>query len=116
MNTYLSINERVPSGNEWKRMHYHTYKRRRDSYQWLLRAQTNNRHPGRVRLTVTRYYVGKALDYDNLVGSGKCPLDAVKLAGIIVDDRPEIIVEPIYRQEKVKRNAEQRMTILIEDL
>lgn len=120
MTTVLTIPEKVPSNNGNNgllRMHW--TKRREVKRRWtlLFKAQTNNRHKGRVKIHVTHYYTGRQIaDFDNLTSTLKIPLDAIKDAGIIVDDHMLITGEPKFEQIRVKKKEEVKTIILITDI
>jgi Holliday junction resolvase RusA-like endonuclease len=66
------------------------------------------------RVTIIRLYSGRERewDYGNLVGGCKPVLDAMKAAGLIVDDSPKWS-EQIYKQE---RGAESGLRVEVTDL
>lgn len=97
------------------RMNWRARKRQRDTWIWFVKGETKNRHPGKVRMDFVRYSSGVEMDYDGLVSTGKLLLDACVMAGVITDDKPSIIAEKDYRQEKCKR-SEQRTVITFTDL
>lgn len=95
--------------NRWNR------KKKKNSYQWLFLSQTTNRHTAEVKLTLTRY--GKReMDYDNLVATGKIPIDALVSAGIIADDNSKSIIERHYLFVKIRMSDSDKTIIEIEDL
>lgn len=102
MMTTLTIPEKVPSNNGAKgllRMHWSRRGKLRDTWAWLFRAQTLNRHTGKVTIHFQHYYTGRSIsDPDNLYSTMKIPLDSLKKAGIIVDDKIEIIGHPTFEQ------------------
>ena len=119
MQTTLIIPEKVPSNNGANgllRMHWTKRRKLCLTYQWLFRAQTQNRHLGRVQIYVTHYYRGQAIaDYDNLVSTLKIPLDAIKKTGIIVDDHQLITGIPTFEQVRVKDKEQVKTVIIIKD-
>lgn len=120
MKTILTIPGKVPSNNGKNgllRMHWRKRGKLCDSYQWVFREQTQNRHIGRVKMHVTHYYAGSPIaDYDNLVSTIKIPLDAIKKNGVIVDDRQLITGIPTFEQIWVKKKNDVRTVIEIIDL
>lgn len=52
----------------------------------------------RARVTITRCSTSEP-DFDNLVQGGKFLLDGLKVAGVIVDDSPDVIGRPDYHWE-----------------
>lgn len=119
MITELVIPGRCPMNNGRDgllRMHWRKRNKLRDYYQLLFRTQTTNRHIGQVRVEITRHSTGQPADHDNLVSSGKIPLDAIKLQQIIVDDSPAYIGQPIYSQTKAINHKSQMTIIRIIDV
>lgn len=86
------------------------------NYMWAVRASSPAKHGGRVRLELVRHSLGVAMDFDNLVSTGKVAVDAIVRCGVIVDDNPEVIVERVYRCEKIKKGDTPRTVITITDL
>jgi hypothetical protein len=117
MTTQLLIPEHVSSLNGqggMLRAHWSKKAKIIKTYQWVFLAQTSNRHPGQVRLSVTRLSLKPTMDYDNLVGCYKHYLDAIVKAGIIQDDGPKIIIESRYEQLKATSKQDQQTLIVIE--
>lgn len=56
----------------------------------------------RARVTIVRRSTREP-DFDGLVHGGKFLLDGLVLAGVIVDDKPSVIGQPVYRWEPAKR-------------
>lgn len=119
MKTELTFPGSLP-GNNGKngllRMHWRVKKRFADRLFYLVMSLTRNKHPGVVQITLTRYSCGPEMDYDNLVSTGKFPIDAIVKAGIITDDKPAIIRKREYHYEKIKRGESQKTVITIEDI
>lgn len=116
MITRLVIDELVPGLNGKDgliREHWAKRKQRKDRYFIILRSQTTNRHKGCVSFTYIRHTV-RYLDWDNHCASAKLVLDCLKDAKIIIDDKPDIIVEFIPKQVKAKR-GQGYVEIIIED-
>jgi len=107
--------EATLSLNVLRKLHKQAYKRLRDRYQWLMLAQTLNRHTGPVKLTLTRLSTG-TLDYDNLAGGAKPLIDALVNGGILSGDTPALIPQRDYQQEKIKRGQRPQTIIQIEAL
>lgn len=93
------------------RMHHKRKTELRNQYFYHIRTITRNRHPGKVRFELIRHSTGPPMDYDNLVSTGKIPTDALKLAGVIIDDKPAVIVERDYSQTKAL-NQKSQMTVI----
>lgn len=96
------------------RMHWTKKKKLKEVYTWQVRQSTKNVHAGKVCIELVRYSAGSPMDFDNLVSTGKIPLDAIVSAGVILDDKDTVIVKRSYRQEKCKV-LEQRTVITITD-
>ena len=108
----------VPGNNGPKgllRMHYRKRIALRDAYQIHIRSQTRHRHPGPVAMVLTRYGIGREMDFDNLVSTGKVLTDAFVLAGVIFDDNPAIITQRTYRFVRVRTAAEQKTVVCFTD-
>jgi hypothetical protein len=92
------------------------YKKYRDDYGWLLKSWAREIPPpaGRRRVIVTRYYAGRGRRYDkgNLIGGCKPLLDAMVLAGLLIDDCEED-VEDHYGQERADHPG---VHIILEEL
>lgn len=117
MTTILTIPEKVPSNNGRNgliRMHWTKRRKKVDDWVWLFRAQTQNRHTTPVTIEITHYYVGAPIsDYDNLVSACKLIFDALKKAGVIVDDHQAITGVPVLNQVRVKKKSEVKSIIKI---
>ena len=119
MKTIVEIPAKVPSNNGANgllRMHWS--KRGKLKFVWamLFRSQTKNRHKGEVKVLFTHYYIGRPIeDADNLMSTVKIPLDALKEAGIIVDDKIKIIGTPEIVQVRVAKKEEVKTIITITD-
>jgi hypothetical protein len=98
------------------RMHWRKRNKLRDTYVWWVKSKTSNRHLGPVKMTLTRYSLRPTMDYDNLVSTGKSTLDSLVIAGVIIDDKPSIIQQREYLQERVSKKEDQKTVIKIEDL
>lgn len=55
-----------------------------------------------------------ARQIDNLYAAAKVPLDAMRRAGVLPDDNPEIVYDLRCRQTPVKRRKDQHTTIILE--
>ncbi len=106
-----SLNQRVFNGRMgWK------YRKDRD--QWaedftvfaaFLRIPAAK---GKRRVTLTRLYSGQQKEMDRRNMDFKACLDAMKIAGLILDDKPALL-EDIYRQERGKVRG---VRVLIEEV
>lgn len=81
---------------------------------WKVKQQTRNRHSGEVIVTFHRKAC-KLMDWDNFSGSFKLVGDSLVKSGVVVDDKPEVIVEFIPRQTRVKKKVDEVVFITIED-
>ena len=98
----FSIPEVVPSLNRLLRMHWRTRRRLLKKWEWAVFAEVYRlggpiavKQVGRVAVRITRRG-RKTLDQDNLHGSAKIILDALKASRVIDDDSPahiELTVE-----------------------
>jgi Holliday junction resolvase RusA-like endonuclease len=80
-------------------------------------SQSRNRHLGRVTIHFEHYYVGRPIsDPDNLVSTMKIPLDALKNAKFITDDKLSVIGMPTFEQVRVTVKNQVRTVITITDL
>lgn len=120
MRTVLTIPELVHGLNGDKgliRMPFRERQRLKDTWTWLFISQAlGNKHKGRVKVTITRYCLKPLEDFDNLAATMKIPMDAVKAAEIIKDDKIKIIGQPTFYQIKVKSENQQKYVIEIEDI
>lgn len=87
-----------PTGNKILRMHFRAYARLRDAWEkTILVHAANSGKPKtpltKAKITFTRFSSVEP-DADNLRFSYKPLLDAMKRAGIILDDKPGVIGEP----------------------
>ncbi len=119
MTTEITFPGRVP-GNNGKdglmRMHHRKRLKLTEAYKMHIWRFTRYQHKGPVRVELTRYGYGVQPDNDNLVSTGKLLMDAFVLARVIIDDKPAIIVEPIYSFKRVGKPSEQRTEIRITDV
>lgn len=70
----------------------------------------------KARLTLTRFAHGREPDFDNLVSSWKGIIDGLTEAGIIIDDRPDVIGRPICLWEKAApKQGKVRIQIDVEE-
>ena len=98
-----------------QRLHWSKKKKLATGYDWVVRASTTYRHSGPVHFELVRYSTGREMDYDNLVSTGKLPVDSIVRAKVIADDTPAVIVSRKYSQVRVKTAAEQRTVIILTD-
>jgi Holliday junction resolvase RusA-like endonuclease len=100
------------------RMHHQAYKRLRDQWSLEILAEALRHHRGRGKLErfscqITRFYCPHPLDLDNLYAAAKVPLDALRHAGLIVEDNPEALVSLTCNQERVATKKEVRTEIIL---
>ena len=68
---------------------------------------------GRATLTIINNAV-QVSDYDNLAASAKPLIDGMILAGVLVEDDPEHLVELRLRSQRVLHKADERVFMLVE--
>lgn len=90
----IEILEVIPSFNRLVRMHWATRRALLKKWQWLVWLEVLRSRPSmvgpfteKVQVKITRYS-HKTLDPDNLHGSAKIILDALRAAKVLVDDTP----------------------------
>lgn len=118
MTTELTFPGNLPGNNGPKgilRMHWAKKRKFIQRLFYLVKSMTKNKHAGPVGFKLIRYSTGRLMDMDNLVSTGKFPTDTIVMAGVIIDDKPEIIQKREYEQIKCKK-GEQRTVIIITDL
>jgi Holliday junction resolvase RusA-like endonuclease len=95
----------VPSLNLLLRRHWMKRRAISKRWQWTMLASRPQPYsaPALARVTITRFSRG-TLDVDNLYGAAKIVVDALKVAGLIVDDAPKVL-ELICRQERASHAA-----------
>lgn len=114
----VTINELLPGLNGSAghiRGHFAEAKKIKDRMFWLVKEQQKGVTfvKAQVAIVCTRYYAVHPMDLDNAASSFKHLLDAIVKAGIIWDDSPTYIVEGVFRQVKVEKKIEQKMTVEI---
>jgi hypothetical protein len=98
------------------RMHWTKRQSLGGLFGWKVRAAQLRPMLGPVRLELTRYSIGPQMDYDNLVSTGKLPIDALVRGGILPDDKPAVIAERTYTQLRAESKASQRTVIRLTQL
>ena len=90
----IEIPEVVPSLNRLLRMHWAARRRLLKRWEWAVFAEVYRvggplavRFHGKVQVRICRRSRGM-LDQDNLAGSAKFVLDALKVSKVIADDSP----------------------------
>lgn len=96
------------------RMHWTKKKQLKERFIWQVKQQTQAKHSGKVELKLIRFSAGVAMDYDNLVSTGKILIDSIVAAGVILDDKGAVIAKREYTQEKCKI-VDQKTVIIISD-
>lgn len=95
----------------WALRHAHTKQWKQLVWQAILQNQACGRPPNsyathpllpKAHLKLIRCSSSQP-DFDNLCGSFKCVIDGLKAAKIILDDKPEVIGQPIYEWRKAPR-------------
>jgi len=118
MKTVIEIKENIPglNGNHGLiREHFRGAAKRKERYTLWIMSQPRNIHTGPVKITLIRHTL-RFMDWDNMCASFKHLGDALVSAGVIRDDKPEIIKKFDPRQVKVNKQAAQKTVIEIEDL
>jgi|GEM_PF-1645837 len=87
-----------------------------ERYQLLIRQATRNRHTPPVRIELIRHSIGRPMDYDNLVSTGKKLWDAAVACQLIPDDNPQVIQQREYSQQRAINRHTQMTVIRIIDL
>jgi hypothetical protein len=95
--------------------HFSKVIKKKEQYEAMLLSLRLYKHPGKVRITWTRY-THNLMDWDNHGASFKHIGDSLVAVGCIKDDMPEIVVEFIPKQIRVLTKGEVRMELLIQDL
>ena len=72
--------------------------------QYVVLGQRRPPEPlKKAKLILTRYAFGRKPDHDNLRASFKHVVDGLVEAGVLIDDSPDVIGEPIVRHESIGR-------------
>ena len=120
MTTILTIPGRVHGLNGKEgliNLHYRDRARLKEMWTWLFLSQAKgNRHAGKVEVIITRYGIKIMEDFDNLACTMKIPMDAVKNAHIIKDDKMRIIGIPEFRQVRVASESLEKYVMEITDV
>ena len=98
------------------RMHHTKKTALRNAYFYEIRSTTTNQHKGPVRLELVRHSIGREMDYDGLVSTGKLLIDALVNAKVLPDDNPGIIAQREYTQTKAINQKSQMTVIRIIDI
>jgi hypothetical protein len=93
----IQVPEVAPSLNHLIRLHWAARRRLLKKWEWIVFAEVYRiggpaaiSFQGKLRVRIVRR-AHRQLDYDNLVGSCKIVLDALKAAKVIPDDSPDHI-------------------------
>lgn len=109
----------VPGNNGTRgllRIHWTQRQRLALSYEYIVHAARLAPMPGPVRLELVRYSTGPPMDYDNLVSTGKLLVDALVRCGVLPDDKPAVIAERHYSQQRAEGKDTQRTVIRLTQL
>ena len=93
------------------RSHWSAKKKMKEKLQWLIIEQGVVNYKGRVKLTYKRWS-SRDMDDDNFHASSKLAVDALVKCGVIEDDKPSIITEREWIQERGKGKTQ----IIVESL
>jgi hypothetical protein len=113
----LDIPEPTPSMNALLGRHWSHRKKEREKWGWLVKAALNRlrlaQRPNwdQARVTIERYGA-RILDSDNFRGGTKFVTDSLVTEGIITDDKPSVIGEPILRQFIAPANRRRTVVII----
>lgn len=99
---------RTPSLNETLRMHWAVRKKAKlrwaETFVAVFPQQV--RWAKEKRAVWLRMHRSRMLDHDNAVGGAKDFMDAMKIAGLIKDDKPEWLDGPFVAQAKCPKGQE----------
>ena len=91
----ITVEDAVPSLNRLLRLHWAQRRKLTKKWQWLLFTEVYRLggpmavfQEGKLAVRITRFYRRVPLDEDNLAGSAKFVLDAMKVSRLIADDSP----------------------------
>ncbi len=119
MTTKLIVDELAPSLNGSKglmRMHFHAYRKVKEKWILMIRAAAGNDFGEpfeEAEIEIVRHYARQPLDIDNLYAACKVPLDAMRHAGILIEDDPSVVTNIFCHQVKVAKVTEQKTEIKI---
>ncbi|MDA3963692.1 MAG: hypothetical protein PF961_23130 [Planctomycetota bacterium] len=106
----IVIQRRLPSQNKSHYRHWSHYRKERDAWFVLLRAQLPPQHSAEVPVAIAlRSYRTRLVDYANLVGGAKMVPDCLITLGYLKDDAPQWF-RCSYEQFQVPK-AEERTEI-----
>jgi len=110
MTRVVVVPRRLPSQNVSHYRHWSVYRKERDIWFVLLRAQLPPRRPVAEPVrAVIRSYRNRLVDYGNLVGGAKMIPDCLIRLGWLADDSPQWF-DCRYEQHQVPR-ADERTEI-----
>jgi Holliday junction resolvase RusA-like endonuclease len=119
MTIKLIIEDLAPSLNGSKglmRMHFHAYRKVKENWILMIRAAAGNDFGEpfeEAEIEIVRHYARQPLDIDNLYAACKVPLDAMRHAGILIEDDPSVVTNIFCHQVKVAKVTEQKTEIKI---
>jgi hypothetical protein len=114
---HIEIDEATPSLNLLLGTHWARKTETRKRWHWLVRAGLSRascfERPqyARARVSIERYGP-RILDADNCRAGMKFLMDGLKVHGIILDDKPAVIGEPVIRQ--IVSKTERKTVVRIE--
>lgn len=124
----LQLPDPTPSNNAIKGMHFHVYKKLRNSWRANVLTALQGAMPAAplalAALEVERYSAGGGLDWDNAYGGLKPLLDCLVSAsprnpdglGLVTDDSPKFMpAAPLMTQHPAKR-GEGKTVVRIYDI
>jgi len=104
-----------PSLNKGLKEHFAVKMKRRETLHWLVKEQKFEKHAGRVKIRYQRYAT-HLQDWDNHLSSGKVLFDILTKENIIKDDNPNVVVEMVPEQYKVKTKDEEKIVVIITNI
>lgn len=112
----FTVNGLPKMPNQLLRKHWAVISQEAKKWHILVHYHTLKQKPAKphqkVKAEMTRFSTQEP-DRDGLSGSFKYVMDGLVKAGIMVDDKPSVVVECIYKWEKSKL-ADQRIEVKIE--
>jgi hypothetical protein len=87
-------------------MHWHKRNRLKKQWRWAILCETNTvprPATGKRAVTILSYRKRRITDHANLVGGAKLVVDAIRDAGLIVDDSDKWMVAA-YKQELASKS------------
>lgn len=110
----FELKELLPGLNKVLRMHWRKrnsiYKAVYTTVDYLTLGKRPSTPLTKYAITFTRHTI-RPLDIDNLVASFKPVLDSLVLSGVIKDDKWSMTDNVFYKQRKVSKMIEQKISV-----